>query len=103
MNQFLQYPVSEICELLVYVQTKNCPDCGMGVHVRKLACTCGHTFSRNRPVLTIITCSKKHEISNLRAQESVERAACRKQRDKDCKAQKIANDNYSCLALRVST
>ena len=51
-----------------------CPNCGCQIHVRKLACPCGHVFRGSKP-LTTRNASRKRDVSAARALETEEQTA----------------------------
>ena len=54
-----------------------CPGCGSQIHVRKLACLCGHVFHGSK-WLTTRNASRKSDVSAARALEIKEQAAKRR-------------------------
>ena len=55
-----------------------CPNCGTQIHVRKLACLCGHVFRGSKP-LTTRNASRRSDVSAARALETEQQTAkCRK-------------------------
>ncbi len=67
-----------------------CPRCGSPVHVRKLACACGHEFRRS------LALTEKHHVNAVghkarkRALETEDESSKRRSSDSACKAQKRA-------------
>ena len=60
-----------------------CSNCGSQIHVRKLACPCGHVFRGSKP-LTIRSASRKSDVIATRALESEEQTAKRRKCDREC-------------------
>ena len=65
-----------------------CSNCGSQIHVRKLACPCGHVFHGSK-LLTTRNASRKSDVSVARALESEEQTAKRRKvRWRACKGNK---------------
>ena len=47
-----------------------CPNCGSQIHVRKLACPCGHSVFRGSKLLTTKNASRKSDVGAARALET---------------------------------
>ena len=47
-----------------------CPNCGSQIHVRKLACPCGHSVFRGSKPLTTRNASRKSDVGAARALET---------------------------------
>ena len=59
-----------------------CPNCGSQIHVRKLACPCGHVFRGSKP-LTTRNASRKSDVSAARALETEQQTAKRRKSDRE--------------------
>ena len=59
-----------------------CPNCGSQIHVRKLACLCGHVFHRSKPLSTR-NASRKGDVSAARALETEEQTAKRRKTNRE--------------------
>ena len=59
-----------------------CPNCGSQIHVRKLACPCGHSVFRGSKPLTTRNASRKSDVGAARALETDEQTAKRRKSDR---------------------
>ena len=59
-----------------------CPNCGSQIHVRKLACPCGHSVFRGSKLLTTRNASRKSDVGAARALETDEQTAKRRKSDR---------------------
>ena len=59
-----------------------CPNCGSQIHVRKLACPCGHSVFRGSKLLTTRNASRKSDVGAARALETNEQTAKRRKSDR---------------------
>ena len=59
--------------------TRQCPNCGCAVNIRKLVCQCGHIFSRKRPQYNRGRKLHRDSVAMKRALETSEQTDnCRK-------------------------
>ena len=78
-----------------------CPNCGSQIHVRKLACPCGHVFRGSKP-LTTRNASRKSDVSAARALETEQQTAKRRKSDRERVGDKNPrNQRTNCQAYEV--
>ena len=76
-----------------------CPNCGSQIHVRKLACPCGHSVFRGSKPLTTRNASRKSDVGAARALETDEQTA--KRRKSDRKRVRETTARLSTLTFRL--